>query len=155
MATATAEAASQARRTVPGFLNRMTFFMSFLSEWVDLSCGRDTDDRRLFPRVGQALRRAWERLPAESGEPEAVAGPRHELVSEPGRPLGLGCDHDLVGREGRQCIRDCQQRIGVADTTFGVNPALFQPADDCGGPLLRSAAGGILIRQPMPEPGVR
>ena len=36
------------------------------------------------------------------------------------RPAG---DHDLVGREGRQRIRDRQQRIGVADTTLGVDSA--------------------------------
>jgi len=86
----------------------------------------------------------WERLPgAEDREPEAIAGPHHELVGEPARLLGSGCDHDLVGREGRQCIRDRQQWIGIADASFGVNSPLFQPVDDCGGarsPARRRAA---------------
>src|SRR5215203_4093667 len=101
MATKTAEVTSRARRTVRGSLNRVRFFMSSFRVGLDLSCGRDTDDQRLFPHIDRALRRTWERLPAESGEPEAFAGPRHELVGERGRPLGPGCDQDLVGRKGR------------------------------------------------------
>src|SRR6266540_5316389 len=49
-ATATVEAASRARRAVRDLLSRMSFFMVFLSELVDLSCAKDTGGRRLFPR---------------------------------------------------------------------------------------------------------
>ena len=71
------------------------------------------------------------------------------------RATGLRCDQDLVGRECRQRIRDCKQRIAVARTTLGVNSALFQAVGDDGGAFLGSAACAVFVRQPAPEPGVQ
>ena len=65
-------------------------------------------------------------------EPEAATRPRDELVGKPRRAVGLGDDHDLVGRERRQGIGDRLQRIGVADPSLHARPGLLQPVDPGG-----------------------
>ena len=71
------------------------------------------------------------------------------------RAPGLGSDHDLVGRKGRQRVRDCLQGIAVADATLDVHHGSSQLSDDRGQPLLRSTASAVFVRQPAPEPGVQ
>jgi hypothetical protein len=88
--------------------------------------------------IDRALRGPCERFAgAGNGQREAVAGARNEFVDEAIRPLGLGSNHDLVRREGRQCVSDREQRIGVADLALCLNSDPFQPVDECGGPLFR------------------
>jgi hypothetical protein len=62
-----------------------------------------------------------------------------------GDELGGAGDHDLIGRVRRQCVRDREQRIGVADATLGLNATLFQPVDDRCDPRLRAAASFVVL----------
>ena len=55
---------------------------------------------------------------AADREPEAATRPRDELVGVPRRAVGLGAEHDLLGRERRQGSGDRLQWIGVADPSF-------------------------------------
>ena len=88
-------------------------------------------------------------------ERETLARPPYEIVDQLRRMLRPSGDDDLVGREGRQHIRDCLKRICVADATLDVNCGSLQLLDKRGQPLLRPTASGVFVRQPVPEPGVQ
>jgi hypothetical protein len=88
-------------------------------------------------------------------EREALARTRYETVDQLRRALRASSDHDPVGLEGRQRIRNCLKRICVADATLDVNCGLSQLPDKCGQPFLRPTASGVFVRQPVPEPGVQ
>jgi hypothetical protein len=82
-------------------------------------------------------------------------GPRHELVGEPRRALGLACNDNLVGRERRQCVGNRLQRIGITDATLCVDSSAFETIEPRGYSFLRAAAGGVFVRHPVPEPRVQ
>jgi hypothetical protein len=85
---------------------------------------------------------------------EELSRARREPFGESGRVAARG-DHDLVGRERGQRVCDRKQRIGVADAAFCVNTASFEPLEVGRDPFLRAAASCVIVRQPVPKPGVQ
>ncbi|HEU5213768.1 MAG TPA: hypothetical protein VFU10_13430 [Gaiellaceae bacterium] len=74
---------------------------------------------------------------------------------EPARaPLGAGCDHELVGGERGQRVRDRLQRVGVADHALGPHALLAQAPEAAVEPGLRGRARAILVGRPAAQPGV-
>jgi hypothetical protein len=84
---------------------------------------------------------------------ETLSGPCCEPFDETARVSGG--NHDLVGREHRQRVRDRQQWIGVADAALRVNTPSFEVLDEGGDPVLGSAASGVFVRHPVPKPRVQ
>ena len=108
MTEATAAAVTHAVRALPAeLLDRMPFFMIFLSWWLTFLV-LETPMTRVHSRTEiTELRSGWERLLCtDDGELEAAMRPRYELVGEPRRALGLACNDDLVGLECQQGVRD-------------------------------------------------
>jgi hypothetical protein len=102
------------------------------------------------------LRSGWGwLLCTEDGELEAATRPRYELVGEPDRALGLASNDDLVGWERQEGVLDRLQRVGVTDATPCVNADAFETIKPRGYSFLRTAAGGIFVRHPAPEPRVQ
>ena len=91
----------------------------------------------------------------ENRERETLARSGGKVFNEPMRSLRMGRDHDLVGGERRERIRDRLHGIGVPNAAAGMCSRPLQPVDALRGPFACSAAGGVLVRQPMPQTRVQ
>jgi hypothetical protein len=126
------------------------------SSWIESLRSAPLTTDPVGPAVASTLRgdRA-RRLGHDDREREALARTRYETVDQLRRALRASSDHDPVGLEGRQRIRNCLKRICVADATLDVNCGSSQLPDKCGQPFLCPTASGVFVRQPVPEPGVQ
>src|SRR6185436_21174640 len=104
MTEATTTAVTARRAAFPAeLLDRIPFFMIFLSLWLTLLV-LETPMTRVHSRPeATELRSCWEwLLCTNDGELEAATRPRYHLVGEPDRSLGLARNDDLVGWDVRR-----------------------------------------------------